>query len=104
RHEVGAADQVGGDVAGLDDEGATVFEPAAQHAADADVLGQALDAGAQSAHRARDDVDLGARPRRVVERVDHLDVGEVVRLDPDPGPLAPASGVGHRGEQLQQPR
>ena len=52
-----------------------MLEEAAEHRADADVLAQALDAGHERADRAHDEVDLGARLRRLVELLD--DVGSV---------------------------
>ena len=104
RHQVGAAEQVCGRFAGLDDECAAVLEPAPEHAANTDVLAHPLDPGAQRAHAAGDDVDRRPCPRRRVQPVDDLDVGEVVHLDPDPGALAGAGGIGHRPDMLEQLR
>ena len=70
RHQVGAPDQVGLLLAGLEAEEAAVLEEAAEDRAHADPVAQALDAGAQHADRAHDQVDLGARLRGAVELLD----------------------------------
>ena len=47
-----------------------------------------------------DDVDLGAGRRGVVERFDHVLVGECVDLDPDSRRLARLRGLRDRADRL----
>ena len=90
-------------------EDARVLEVAAEHRAHADALGEPRHAGPQAADAAHDQVDLGARARRRVERVDRGGIGEAVhlrddaparpRLALDPIEQAQAQALG-RDEQL----
>ena len=73
----------------VEPEDARVLEEAAEDRAHADVLGQALDAGAQGADAAHPDVDLDPGDARPVERVDERLVHDGVGLDDDP----PGRGV-----------
>ena len=70
RHQVGGADSTAARGAAPEAEDARVLEVAAQDRAHADPLGQPRHAGPQAADAAHDQVDLGARLRRLVERVD----------------------------------
>src|SRR5699024_9070326 len=65
-------------------EDAGVLEEAAEDRADADVLAQPRDPGAQRADAADDDVDLDPRLARPVQRVDDGLVDDRVDLDLDP--------------------
>ena len=103
RHQVGAAHVRRAAVARLEQEQAAVLEEAAEHAAHADALAQAGDAGPQRADAADDQVDARAGLRGRVELVDHLDVREVVHLDADPRLLARARRVGDRADLAREP-
>ena len=95
-HHVGAAEE---DLAvlvltGAERVDAGVLEETAEHAADPDVLGQAVDAGPQRADAAHPEVYRDAVPRGPVERVDHHLVDQRVGLEHDPGRLAGPAPLG----------
>jgi hypothetical protein len=95
-HHVGAADE---DLAvlvltGAERVDAGVLKETTEHAADPDVLGQALDAGPQRADAAHPQVNRHAVPRGTVERVDHHLVDQRVGLEHDPGGQAGPAPLG----------
>src|SRR5262249_32757651 len=102
RHQVGAAYVEGAPVRRLEDEEATVFEKAAENAADPNVRAQLGNARTQGADAADEQVDLRARLRRRVELVDQLGMREAVHLDPDVRLLAVSRGVGNGADLLHQ--
>ena len=84
-HEVGRADEQLGLASAGEGVDARVLQEAPQDRAHADVLAEALDAGAQAADAAHDDVDRHPRARGAVEGVDDGLVDDGVDLDADPG-------------------
>ena len=76
RHDVGASEQVGGLVAGLEGEEAAVLEKAAGDRAHVDPLRHARHAGTERADGAGDDVDPRAGLRCAVELLDDRGIGE----------------------------
>ena len=69
-HPVGAGDEGVVRAVVVEAVHARVFELSADNGADADVFGQAFDAGAQGTHAAHDEVDLHACAAGAVEGVD----------------------------------
>jgi hypothetical protein len=89
RHPVGARD-VDLLVAAVGEaERAPVLEEAVDDRAHLDALGEARDARAQAADAAHEQLDLDARLRGRVERVDHVHVHERVHLRDDRAPCGP---------------
>ena len=97
RHPVGGAeiDFVVAAVGEVEDAG--VLEEAADDGADADALGQALDAGAQDAEAADDEVDLDAGLRGLIERLDDAGLEQRIHLGDDVRGAAGAGRVPFRG-------
>src|SRR5665648_390576 len=99
RHHVGGADidyclAMRKPMTGAEAIDAREIEEAAHDAHYVDILRKARHAGAQAANAAHHEVDLHARPARLIERIDDLVVHERVHLHPD-GRRAPRLGVIH---------
>jgi len=87
-HPVGACAVQLVRAAGLEEHHAAVFEETTQDRTHPDVLGDSRDAGSEATHASNDQVDLHARLRGAVERLDHLRLGERVHLRDDARRLA----------------
>ena len=83
----------------LEIESPRVFQIAADDAADADVLAQALDAGHEAAGAAHDQVDAHPRLRGRIQVVDRGLVDEVVHLGEEAGGPAGPGVVRLAGDQ-----
>ena len=75
----------------LEAEDARVLEEAVDDAGDPDVVADARDAGAEAADAAHDEVDLHARLRGAVERLDDRRVDERVHLGDDASACRPSA-------------
>ena len=83
-HQVGRADVPLALAAVVEAPDPRVLEELADDRADADALGDAGQAGLDGARAADDEVDVDARTRGPVERLDDRDVDERVELEDDP--------------------
>src|SRR5690606_34190572 len=77
-----------------------VFQEAADDRAHMDVVGDTGNARAQAAHAAHDQVDAHPGLAGLVQRLDHLRVGQRVDLDDDVRRLALAGRLGFPGDQV----
>ena len=102
RHPVGGAevDFVVAAVGEVEDAG--VLEEAADDGADADAAGQALDAGAEDAEAADDEVDFDAGIGGVVESFDDAGLEERIHLGDDVGGAAGAGVFGFAANEAEE--
>src|SRR5262245_5421976 len=70
-----------------------MLEEATDDALDADIVGEARDAGPQAAYAADDEIDLDAGIARDIEGIDQPGIDQRVELGPDLG-RAPRLGMG----------